>query len=248
MIKDAALRYTPLLIVAIVWELLPRMGLISPAVLPPITLIVRDGLTLFTDNTIPFHAAASLSRAFAGFGLAVIFGVTAGILMAFYKPVETVLAPIVQIFYPMPKSALIPVMMIWLGIGAASKIMLIFLGCMPPVTLAAFNGARGVERVYVWSARSLGATDRAVLWDIIIPGAMPQILAGVRTALALCFMLLVGAELLIATEGLGYLIGLLGSNGVYPRMFAVIFLVIGIGFFADRIYLILVNRALAWLN
>jgi NitT/TauT family transport system permease protein len=139
-------------------------------------------------------------------------------------------------------------MIIWLGIGAASKIMLIFLGCMPPVTLAAFNGARGVERVYVWSARSLGANDRAVLWDVVIPGAMPQILAGVRTALALCFMLLVGAELIIATEGLGYLIGLLGSNGVYPKMFAVIFLVIGIGFLADRLYLLLVNRALAWLD
>jgi NitT/TauT family transport system permease protein len=248
MIKDAAVRYTPLLIVAVGWELLPRMGLISPAILPPMTLIVRDGMTLLTDSTIPFHAAASLSRAFAGFGLAVVFGIAAGILMAFYRPVETVLGPIVQIFYPMPKSALIPVMIIWLGIGAASKIMLIFLGCMPPVTLAAFNGARGVERVYVWSARSLGANDRAVLWDVVIPGAMPQILAGVRTALALCFMLLVGAELIIATEGLGYLIGLLGSNGVYPKMFAVIFLVIGIGFLADRLYLLLVNRALAWLD
>jgi NitT/TauT family transport system permease protein len=248
MIKDAAVRYTPLLIVAVAWELLPRMGLVSPAILPPMSLILRDGMTLLTDSTIPYHAAASLSRAFAGVGLAVVFGITAGILMAFYRPVETVLAPIVQIFYPMPKSALIPVMMIWLGIGAASKIMLIFLGCMPPVTLAAFNGARGVERVYVWSARSLGANDRAVLWDVIIPGAMPQILAGVRTALALCFMLLVGAELIIATEGLGYLIGLLGSNGVYPKMFAVIFLVIGIGFLADRLYLVLVNRALAWLD
>jgi NitT/TauT family transport system permease protein len=248
MVKDAAVRYSPLLILAIIWEILPRAGIVSPAALPPMTLIVRDGMDLFSDGSIFLHAGASLFRAFSGFLLAVVFGVTAGVLIAFYKPVRIVLNPIVEIFYPMPKSALIPIMIIWLGIGSVSKIMLIFLGCMPPIVLSAFNGARGVDRVYAWSARSLGASDRAVLWDVMIPGAMPQILAGIRTALALCFMLLVGAELIISTEGLGYLIGILGSNGVYPKMFAVIFLVVGIGFLADRVYLAISDRVLAWLE
>jgi len=126
--------------------------------------------------------------------------------------------------------------------------VLIFLGCMLPVIISSYNGARGVEQVFIWSARSLGASNREIIWEIILPAAMPQILNGVRTALAICFILLVSSELLISTEGLGYLIGVLGENGVYPTMFAVIFLVIAMGFSADRLYLFVSRRVLAWLD
>ena len=246
--KDGFIRYSPLLIIAIAWELAPRLGLVSDLLLPPFTLILHDGATLFETSEIYRHAAASLFRAFSGLGIAIVFGVTAGTLMAFYKPVRIVLGPIVQMFYPMPKSALIPVMIIWLGIGSESKIVLIFLGCMLPVVISSFNGARGVDQIYLWSARSLGATDREIIWEVILPAAMPTILNGVRTALAICFVLLVSSELLISTEGLGYLIGVLGENGVYPTMFAVIFIVIAMGFFADRLYLTVSRRVLAWLD
>lgn len=242
------IRYSPLLIIALAWEAAPRLGLVSTLLLPPFTQILADGAGLFADGEIWHHAGASLFRAFTGLGIAIAFGITAGTLMAFYKPVRVVLNPLVQMFYPMPKSALIPVMIIWLGIGSESKIVLIFLGCMLPVVISSYNGARGVEQVFVWSARSLGATDREIIWEIILPAAMPQILNGVRTALAICFILLVSSELLISTEGLGYLIGVLGENGVYPTMFAVIFLVIAMGFSADRIYLFVSRRVLAWLD
>lgn len=241
-------RYSPLLIIALAWELAPRLGLVSELLLPPVSLIVSDGARLFASNDIYHHAGASLFRAFTGLGLAVAFGITAGTLMAFYRPVRVVLNPLVQMFYPMPKSALIPVMIIWLGIGSESKIVLIFLGCMLPVVISSFNGARGVEQVFIWSARSLGASDRQVIWEIVLPAAMPTILNGVRTALAICFILLVSSELLISTEGLGYLIGVLGENGVYPTMFAVIFIVIAMGFSADRLYLFVSRRVLAWLD
>jgi len=245
---DRFVRYLPLLIIAIVWELLPQLGLVSPKFLPPVTQIARDSIDLFADNETYFHAGASLMRAFSGLAIAIVFGISAGVLMARFKPVRVVLNPLVQLFYPMPKSALIPVMIIWLGIGSASKIVLIFLGCMLPVIISAFNGARGVDPIYVWSARSLGASEREVLWEVILPAAMPQILNGVRTSLAICFVLLVSSELLISTEGLGYLIGLLGENGIYPKMFAVIFFIVAMGFAADRVYLMVSRRVLAWLE
>jgi ABC-type nitrate/sulfonate/bicarbonate transport system permease component len=137
-------------------------------------------------------------------------------------------------------------MILWLGLGHASKIVLIFLGCMLPITISAFNGARGVEPVLIWSARSLGATRSEVLREIILPAAMPDILAGIRTALALSFVLLVSSELVIAREGLGYLIGWLGDGGVYSSMFAVVLTVAGLGFVADRAYLLFMKRRLAW--
>src|SRR4051812_13699639 len=166
--------------------------------------------------------------------------------MAWWRPVNIVLSPLVEVFYPMPKSALIPVTVLWLGFGDGSKILLIFLGCMLPVTLGAFNGARGSDRVLVWSARSMGASRIRVLWDIVVPSAMPELLNGIRTALALSFILLVSSELIVAREGFGYLIGFLGANGSYEAMFAVVLTVALIGFAADRVYKLAMQRVLQW--
>ncbi len=151
-----------------------------------------------------------------------------------------------RVFYPMPKSALIPVTVLWLGFGNGSKILLIFLGCMLPVTIGAFNGARSSEQALVWSARSMGANRLRMLWDVVVPSAMPELLNGIRTALALSFILLVSSELIAAREGLGYLIGFLGASGTYDAMFAVVLTVALLGFIADRIYLVLMQRMLRW--
>ena len=154
--------------------------------------------------------------------------------MAWWKPVNVLLSPLVEMFYPLPKSALIPVTVIWLGFGDGSKILLIFLGCMLPVTIGAFNGARSSEQALVWSARSMGASRLRMLWDVVLPSAMPELLNGIRTALALSFILLVASELIVAQKGFGYLIGFLGANGSYDAMYAVVLTVAFLGFAADR--------------
>jgi len=135
---------------------------------------------------------------------------------------------------------------IWLGFGDGSKILLIFLGCMLPVTLGAYNGARGSEQALVWSARSMGANRLRVMWDVVLPSALPELLNGIRTALALSFILLVSSELIVAQKGFGYLIGFLGANGNYDAMYAVVVTVAFLGFAADRGYLLITKRALAW--
>src|SRR3954449_9501622 len=166
--------------------------------------------------------------------------------MAWWRPVNIVLSPLVEVFYPMPKSALIPVTVLWLGFGDGSKILLIFLGCMLPVTLGAYNGARSSDQALVWSARSMGASRLRVLWDVVVPSALPELLNGVRTALALSFVLLVSSELIAARQGFGYLIGFLGANGSYEPMFAVVLTVAFLGFAADRLYQAFAKRVLLW--
>jgi NitT/TauT family transport system permease protein len=178
--------------------------------------------------------------------LAIVFGSLIGVLMAWYRPIHVVVNPIVQFFYPMPKSALIPVMVLWLGFGDASKIVLIFVGAMLPVTLSAFNGARGTDQVLIWSARSMGASRFRVLWEVVVPSALPELLSGIRTALALSFVLLVASELIVARSGFGYMIGWLGDGGAYDAMFAVVLTVAFLGFVADRLYLMLMAHILAW--
>jgi NitT/TauT family transport system permease protein len=239
-------RYAPLLLLAIAWEAVSRFGVVSPAALPPLDNVAAAWLHLVESGDLWTNGIASISRGAAGLGLAIACGTTIGVLMAWYLPVRVVINPIVQFFYPMPKSALIPVMVLWLGFGDASKVVLIFIGCMLPVTLSAFNGARGTEQVLIWSARSLGASRTRVLWEVVLPSALPELLSGVRTALAFAFVLLVASELIVARRGLGYMIGWLGDGGVYDAMFAVVLTVALLGFAADRGYLMLMRRVLAW--
>ncbi len=240
------LRYAPLLLLALAWEAVTRGGLVPAAALPSLDSVLRSWFALAVDGDLWTNGVASITRGAAGLALAVILGSLVGVLMAWYTPVRIAINPIVQFFYPMPKSALIPVMVLWLGFGDASKIVTIFIGCLLPVTLSAFNGARGTEQVLIWSARSLGASRWRVLWEVVVPSALPELLSGIRTALALSFVLLVASELIVARQGLGYMIGWLGDGGAYDAMFAVVLTVAALGFIADRLYLMLTHRILAW--
>jgi ABC-type nitrate/sulfonate/bicarbonate transport system permease component len=240
------LDFGPLLILALAWEAVVRLHLVSPDLLPPLSAVLKAWWQLAFDPEFWNSAAASLHRGAAGLALAIVVGGALGIAMAWWRPVNALVSPLVEALYPMPKSALIPVTALWLGFGDGSKILLIFLGCMLPVTLGAFNGARSSEQALVWSARSMGASRLAVLRDVVLPSALPELLNGIRTALALAFVLLVSAEMIVARSGLGYLIGFLGEGGVYDAMFAVVLTVAFLGFFADRLFLLLCHRLLRW--
>jgi ABC-type nitrate/sulfonate/bicarbonate transport system permease component len=243
---NTALRYVPLLILAAAWEVCSRLGLVSSLALPPLSDVISSWIELLRDGDLLTNAGPSLYRLAAGLALAIVIGTVLGIGMAWSKPVNVLLAPLVEIFYPLPKSALIPVTAVWLGFGDGSKILLILLGCMIPVTIGAFNGARGCDRMLLWSARSMGASRLRVLRDVVLPSAMPELLNGIRTAIALAFILLVSSELIVAQKGFGYLIGSLGANGSYDAMYAIVLTVAFLGFAADRIYQLIMQRVLIW--
>lgn len=238
-------RFTPLVLLAIIWEFVSRFGLVSEFALPPFSDVVTAFARL-SEEGLWAHTAQSLFRGTTGFLGAVIVGILAGVLMAWYRPVHILINPLLRCLYPMPKSALIPLTIMWIGLGDPSKITLIFIGCLLPVVLSAFNAARGVDHILLWSARSLGASEREILWEVVVPAALPEILSGIRIALALAFILLVSGELIIANNGIGYLIDLLGEGGDYSGMFAGVATISAIGFFADRGYVLLTRRLLAW--
>jgi NitT/TauT family transport system permease protein len=245
-VSAALLRYLPLLLLALAWEAVARLGLVSTLALPALSDVLAAWWQLLVSGELLTNGAASLYRAGAGLALAIAIGGTLGILMAWWRPLQLVAGPLVELLYPMPKSALIPVTALWLGFGDGSKILLIFLGCMLPVTIGAFNGARGTDQALIWSARSMGAGRLRTLWDVVVPSALPEILNGIRSAIALSFVLLVSAELIVAREGLGYMIGFLGAGGVYDAMFAVVLTVALLGFAADRAYRRAMHRVLLW--
>lgn len=243
---DTAFRFSPLLLLALFWEFLGLSGIVSQQMLPGLGEVFSAFVRMLVNGDLLYNTARSVSRAAAGLGAAVIVGVVVGLMMAQFRLARLLVNPIVQIFYPMPKSALIPVVMIWLGLGDSSKILLIFLGCLLPVVVGTYNGARGVNPFLLWSAASLGASRFDVLREVVLRGAMPDILNGCRTALAFSFILMVSSEFVIATDGVGFMISSLGDGGQYPAMFAAIFFVAGIGFAADRLYALFARRSLRW--
>ena len=151
-----------------------------------------------------------------------------------------------RIIYPLPKSALIPLLILWFGIGHNSKIFAVFLGCLLPIIISSFNGTRGVQNQLVWSARSLGTGPTRILWKVYFAAALPEIMSGMRIALAMSYTLLISSEFLIARAGLGFLIQKIGEQGDYAGMFAGILIVALIGFGADRLFVHIMGRALRW--
>ena len=241
-----AARYLPLLLLAVSWELAARLHIVSTLALPPLSDVATAWVDLIRDGELIDNGGASLYRAFMGLLCAVIVGGGLGMAMARVRMLDVFVNPLVELFYPLPKSALIPVTVLWLGFGDGSKILLIFLGCMIPVTIGAYNGARGSDHALVWSARSMGASPIRMMWDVVMPSALPELLNGIRTALALAFILLVSSELIVSQKGFGYLIGYLGSTGSYEGMYAVVLTVAFLGFAADRFYQLLMRWLLRW--
>ena len=241
-----AARYLPLLLLAVAWELAARLNIVSTLALPPLSSVATAWVDLIRDGELIDNGGASLYRAFMGLLLAVIVGGGLGMAMARIRLLDVFVNPLVELFYPLPKSALIPVTVLWLGFGDGSKILLIFLGCMIPVTIGAYNGARGSDHALLWSARSMGAGPLRMMWDVVMPSALPELLNGIRTALALAFILLVSSELIVSQKGFGYLIGYLGSTGSYEGMYAVVLTVAFLGFAADRLYQLLMQWLLRW--
>jgi len=245
-LTQTAFRYLPIALMALAWEIVARLNLVDTTALPPLSNVAAAWLDLIRDGELLDNGMASLYRAFAGLALAIMVGGGMGLWMARSRLLDMFDNPLVELFYPLPKSALIPVTVLWLGFGDGSKILLIFLGCMIPITIGAYNGARSSDHVLVWSARSMGAGRMRLMLDVVVPSALPELLNGIRTALALAFILLVSSELIVAQRGFGYLIGYLGSTGAYEGMYAVVLTVAFLGFAADRLYQLLMQWLLQW--
>ncbi|MGH7009147.1 MAG: ABC transporter permease [Stellaceae bacterium] len=239
-------RALPVILVCIAWQVAPTVGVINPDSLPPLSSVVTAWWGLLMDGSLVSNGVTSLYEVVVGLDLSIVIGIGSGVLMAWYAPVEAIVSPLMKSLYPMPKSALIPVMILWFGLGPSSKIASIFAGCLLPVVLSSYNGARGVDQTLIWSALGLGASRRRVLWEVVIPAALPEIMAGIRNALAISFILMVAAEFLVGQHGIGYLISFLGDGGVYDAMFAGVLTVSAFGFLADRVYLLFMNRMLRW--
>jgi ABC-type nitrate/sulfonate/bicarbonate transport system permease component len=192
-----------ILALLLAWEGLARSGAVTPFMLPPLSAvaerIARDAAT----GDLAVNIALTLYRALAGFSIAAVGGIALGLAMSRNVGVRWFFDPLISVGFPMPKIAFLPIIVLWLGFFDVSKISMVVFDAIFPVVTATIAGIAGVERELIWSARNLGARERELLWQVVLPAALPQIMTGLQVALPIALIVAVVAEMMMGGYGVG---------------------------------------------
>ncbi len=207
MLRNALRNAFPFIVVGALWETVAHLGLFPPRLFPPLEAVAAALVRLTASGTLPHHALDTLARLIAGFALAAVFGVTIGILMGRSRRAEDILLPVISIGAPIPGLAYAPLFLLWFGLGNVTSVLLVAFVSAFPIIYNSWTGVKAVKDIWVRAAQAMGADDRRLFRHVILPGALPYILTGLRLGLAQAWRILVGVEMLAAVPwGLGWLI------------------------------------------
>jgi ABC-type nitrate/sulfonate/bicarbonate transport system permease component len=244
--------------------MLRRAGLVValPAVLFAVWFVATDSsesfyvpplrriLTAFADTWTPARlrtdVVPSLLRLVAGYLLAVLLGITLGVLIGRYRRLRATLEPVLEFFRAIPPPVLVPVIMLFAGIGNGMKVIVIVSGCVWPILLNTVEGVRAVDSVQIDTARSYGINGLDRLRHLVLPSAGPQIVTGMRQALSIAIILMVISEMFAASNGLGFTIVQFQRSFAIPEMWSGIILLGLIGFVLSELFRLAERRVLAW--
>jgi sulfonate transport system permease protein len=234
------------LLVLIVWEAASRLGILSPYSLTAPSTAVVTGYAMLADGALLPHLLASAGRAYAGLFLGVTVGVILALLSGLTRSGETLIDGVVQIKRAVPTLALVPLVIIWLGIGEAMKIFLIFTAVLVPVYINTHAALRGIDIGHVELARTLGLTRGEFIRKVALPGALPGFFVSLRLAVTLCWTALVVLELINTQTGIGYLMNRARDWGQTDVIVVGIFIYAILGFVSDTVVRLIESRALAY--
>lgn len=195
----------PLLLI-VVWEMLSKKGFIRPTILPPPSDIWLVLVDMTMSGELPKHLLVSLGRVIKGFSVGALLGLVVGVLIGLSPRVERALVLITGLLRPIPIIAWVPVLILWMGIDEASKITVIAIGSFWPVLLNVVHGIRNTDKKYVEVATILEKSRWTLLTKVVLPSALPSIFTGIRIGIGIAWMSVVGAELIAASSGVGYMI------------------------------------------
>lgn len=203
------------------WQAVAASGLVSKQVLPSPLAVLDAGWTMmqkpFAGNLLQAHILASLQRFAMGFGLAALIGVPLGLAMGRYRAIDDIVSPIFEGLRFIAPLAWVPFAALWFGTGIGGPVMVIFAGAFPPCVINAYRGAQLVEARLVEAAQTLGAGNVRIIGEVLLPGALPSIVAGLRISAGLAWQSLIGAELIVVSAGIGYVI-VQGQSNLSPAI------------------------------
>jgi len=225
-----------LIVAAALYEAVARSGYFPPALTPTLGSIAHTLFASLLDGTMLFHAAATLYRVVIGFGCAVAIALPLGVMMGRFRPVENFVLPLTSALMPIPSLAWVPVFILWFGLGNTVSVLIVFYAALFPMLLNTWSGVR--------SAGAMGANERALFWKVIIPGASPFIITGLRQSFLRSWIAVIGAEMLAGSDwGLGWVIFDAKQFLDTDMMLASLLVIGGIGFATERLVFGSVERA-----
>lgn len=213
---------------------------------PPLTSIFESFWDVWVQERFASDVVPSLRRMFAGYGLAIVAGVAVGVLLARMQALGRALNPLVQFSRSIPPVALVPIAVLLLGIGDTMKIALIAFVCFFPVLLNTIDGVRAVHETLEDVARTFRLTPRQRLFSLLLPGAAPQIFAGMRIALAVAFILMIVTEMVASTNGIGYATLSYQTRFRIPAMWSGMLLLAVLGYLFNVVFVAIERRILRW--
>ena len=197
----------PFVVVGAMWEAVAWAGIFPQRLFPPLEQVAVSFYQLTISGILPHHAIETIFRLLSGFALAAVFGVAIGVMMGRSRRAEDILLPLVSIGAPIPGLAYAPLFLLWFGLGNFSSVLLVGFVSAFPIIFNSWTGVKAVKEIWVRSAQSMGADDKRLFRYVILPGALPYILTGLRLGLAQAWRILVAVEMLAAVPwGLGWLI------------------------------------------
>lgn len=241
-----------ILCVGVVWFLVTTVtGAISPGRFPAPEQVwqsVSQAVTVgYADSTLQVHALHSLKLVIMGFLVAIAVGIPLGLLMGWNRKAEALINPVFLVIRPIPPLAWIPLAILWLGLGDAAKIMVIFFAAFVPAVINTFTGVRNIEPAMIEAAQMLGTARFRFVREVLIPASMPMIFTGLRLSLQASWTTLVAAELVGALAGLGRVLNV-AQQDIYPAMILVGMISVAIlGWATTRLLTFVEARAMPWL-
>jgi len=233
-----------LAVAAACYEAAARSGYFAPALLPTLETVTKTLVSMLADGSMIAHAAATMYRVMFGFFLAVVVGLPLGILMARFQRVENFFMPLVSALMPIPSFSLVPLFMLWFGIGNTTTILIVFYAATFPMLFNTWSGVRSVNPIWLRAAGAMGADEHKLFWKVIIPGAFPFIVTGMRQAFLRCWIAVVGAEMIAASDwGLGWVIFDAKEFLNTDIMLASLVVIGAIGFLFERLVFGSIERA-----
>jgi sulfonate transport system permease protein len=188
------------------WEVLPRLGVMDPVLLPPFSKVIARMVSLLLSGSLLRHSAASVGRVLLGYMLSLVVALPLGFYLGLSERAEQFSRLTVQLLRPLAPPAWIPLAVLWFGIGNAPAVFIIFIGTVLTVLVGTIGAVRGVDKRLVQAALTLGATRLRAVREVVLPAALPELLTLLRLGMGLAWMCVVAAEMVAVSQGLGFLI------------------------------------------
>jgi len=235
-----------ILILLGLWEAGGQLHLVTAVAFPPFSRVFNTLLRMVANGSIFAVAAPSIERLFVGYLLALLFGVSLGMAMGYFRVAYNVFEPLTEVLRPIPTPAYVPIAILFLGLGDEMKIFVIAFASFFPILLNTYSGVQSVDVIQINTARTFGYGGIATLWKVVLPAASPQIFTGMRISVAISLIMVVISEMVASVDGIGYFILNAERSFRVPEMYAGVIVLGVLGYALNWLFLRCERYALRW--